>query len=140
LVTDGCEEPRLEIVRQSVALERVARLADRGRDLAATLAGNAFLSIAAAGHHTLALAIDGSLWAWGYNRYGQLGQGSVTLRLRTPMLVGEDADWATVVGRGSSAFALKRDGSLWAWGRNQRGQLGLGDEVDRYLPTRVEGC
>jgi len=48
-----------------------------------------------------------------------------------------DSDWLTVVCGKDGAMALRRDGTLWAWGRNDHFQLGLGDTVDRHRPTRV---
>jgi alpha-tubulin suppressor-like RCC1 family protein len=135
-VTDGREKPRLEIVRQCVALEQAARLVNRGRDLAVALAGSSFLSVAAARHRTLALATDSSLWAWGRNHRGQLGFGDLEDRDR-PTRVGDDSDWASVAASDEHTVALKRDGSLWAWGGNHRGQLGFGDLEDPDRPTRV---
>ena len=54
-----------------------------------------------------------------------------------PVRVGADADWATPVCGGDHTLALKTDGSLWAWGANDDGQLGLGDEAQRTVPARV---
>jgi alpha-tubulin suppressor-like RCC1 family protein len=86
---------------------------------------------------TLALKTDGSLWAWGYNQYGQLGLGDTVSR-SAPVQVGSDTDWTTVMGGGQHhTLALKTDGSLWAWGGNGDGQLGLGDTIDRYAPEQV---
>ena len=102
-MTDGREEPRLEIVRQSVALEQAARLVDRGRDLAVDLAGNTFLGVAAAEQRTLALAADGSLWAWGENGHAQLGLGDRENR-DSPARVGDDRDWTSVASYGEQHF------------------------------------
>ena len=77
--------------------------------------------------HTLALKADGSLWAWGANDYGQLGLGVADTVLRkTPRQVGPDSDWAAIFSGDDYSAALKTDGTLWVWGRNQSGQLGLG--------------
>ena len=53
------------------------------------------------------------------------------------MRVGDDSDWASVAANYGYTLALKRDGSLWAWGSNRSGTLGLGDTSDRDRPTRV---
>ena len=91
------------------------------------------------GHHSLALKRDGSLWAWGENSFGQLGVGD-TADKHSPTQVGTSRDWAAISPGGAASYhslALKQDGSLWAWGLNNYGQLGLGDTADRHTPTRV---
>jgi alpha-tubulin suppressor-like RCC1 family protein len=86
---------------------------------------------------SLALAPNGSLWAWGYNNLGQLGLGDNTER-HSPNRVGGDLDWAAVSAGSSHPLALKADGSLWAWGQDAYGQLGLGNDTsNRPTPTRV---
>ena len=88
--------------------------------------------------HSLALRSDGTLWAWGDDQYGQLGLGSADgSPHHTPTRVGTASDWVAVSCGGGSSFALRSDGSLWAWGRNVDGVLGLGDTSDRYAPVRV---
>jgi alpha-tubulin suppressor-like RCC1 family protein len=86
--------------------------------------------------HSLGLKSDGSLWAWGYNEYGQLGLGDHTDRY-IPTQVGSDTDWVAVSAGGWHSLGLKSDGSLWAWGYNRGGALGLGDYADRLSPTQV---
>jgi alpha-tubulin suppressor-like RCC1 family protein len=91
------------------------------------------------GHHSVALKRDGSLWAWGENSYGQLGVGDTADR-SSPTQVGSARDWAAIAPGGADSYhtvALKQNGTLWAWGLNRFGQLGLGDTRDRLTPTRV---
>ena len=100
--------------------------------------GNNWQAIAVGDGWVLALKRDGSLWSWGDNSLGCLGQGtSDDLAHPTPTRVGSDTDWTAISAGGVVSLALKRDGSLWSWGANAEGQLGLGDTVSRSVPTRV---
>ncbi|MDP3957254.1 MAG: hypothetical protein Q8Q10_02015 [bacterium] len=89
-----------------------------------------------------AIKTDGTLWAWGQNVYGNLGLGTggTYYGPSSPTRVGADSDWAKVsVGNFpyEYAMAIKTNGTLWGWGANSNGQLGLGDTTNRYSPTRV---
>jgi len=89
-------------------------------------------------YHSLAIKTDGSLWAWGSNQSGQLGDGT-TVNKSVPTRIGSDSDWKSISVDGGAAhnLAIKTDGSLWAWGSNQSGQLGDGTTINRNVPTRI---
>lgn len=96
-----------------------------------------WLKVSAKGYHTGAIKTDGTLWTWGDNLYGDLGDGTVIQR-SSPVQVGADTDWAEVsMGAGEAALALKTDGSLWAWGRNEQGQLAQNNTVYRSSPVQI---
>ena len=95
-----------------------------------------WVMVAGGSDHCLALKSDGSLWAWGSNQYGQLGDGTTTAR-SVPTRVGVETDWVMVACGSGFSVALKSDGSLWAWGNNHSGQLGDGTTTERRAPTRV---
>lgn len=90
---------------------------------------------------TLALRSDGTVWSWGSNEFGQLGIGSTQSQTRPVQVVGlVDIVDVEISDRGSSAsYALGADGTVWAWGRNNIGQLGDGTKIDRDVPARVTG-
>jgi len=101
-----------------------------------------FISISAGFAHSMALKADGSVWAWGYNNYGQLGLGNTTQRT-VPFKIEQDINSNDFnnVEKISSAYehnlALKADGSVWAWGRNNYGQLGDGTTSTRTMPQQL---
>ena len=89
------------------------------------------------GANGLAIKTDGTIWAWGYNNEGVLGQGNTT-STSSPVQIGALTDWSSVTGaEGSSAFAIKTDGTMWAWGANTNGALGVGDTTYRSSPTQI---
>ena len=100
---------------------------------------DSFKAISAGFQHTVAIKSDGSLWAWGSNEDGQLGDGKSgrDIRRKTPVRIGTDTDWMVVSAWGGNTVALKKDGSLWAWGRNSSGQLGDDTNTSRNIPGRV---
>ncbi|WP_430401127.1 LamG-like jellyroll fold domain-containing protein [Flavobacterium sp.] len=87
-------------------------------------------------NHTIAIANNGTLWAWGKNTTGELGLNDTTDRL-IPTQVGTDSNWDKIAVGFSHSMALKTDGTLWTWGDNTDGQLGHGDNTGRQIPTQV---
>lgn len=87
--------------------------------------------------HALAIKTDGSLWSWGNGSEGGLGHSNAT-SLSSPVQLGSDLTWKAVTTGGyGTSLALKTDGSLWAWGNNTTGRLGLGDTNNRSSPTQI---
>jgi alpha-tubulin suppressor-like RCC1 family protein len=87
--------------------------------------------------HSLGISTNGSLWGWGYNDTGQLGQGT-TVTVSSPIQIGPLTNWKQVMAGTHSSWAIKTDGSLWAWGRNNtNGSLGFGDLINRSSPVQV---
>jgi len=92
------------------------------------------VAIAAGQQHAVALKADGTVWDWGANSYGQLGDGTTTSRSFAVRAIGVAN--AIVVAAGQfHTLAVKMDGTVWAWGRNNYGQLGDGTTTDRYTPV-----
>jgi alpha-tubulin suppressor-like RCC1 family protein len=86
--------------------------------------------------HTVALHQDGTIWAWGANAYGQVGDGSLFARLE-PVRVGSDTNWNLIAAGCQFTLALKTDGTLWSWGLNDNGQLGDGTTQTRTVPVQT---
>ena len=85
----------------------------------------------------LATKTDGTLWSWGSNGSGQLGLGN-TVDRSSPVQVGALTTWQYVsTSSGGHTVANKTDGTLWAWGRNQAGQLGLNNTTYYSSPKQV---
>lgn len=101
--------------------------------------GNAsdWVAVSAGGQHSMGIRADGSLWAWGNRADGRLGQGVASGAQGTPIRVGADNDWVAVSAGGAHSMGIRTDGSLWAWGLNWDGRLGVGDTTQRNAPTRV---
>ena len=91
--------------------------------------------VAAGYYHTLFLKSDGSLWAMGDNKHGQLGDGTTNSRL-APVLVMPSSVVAVAAGAYHSVF-LKADGNLWAMGLNSNGQLGDGTTAEQHRPEQI---
>ena len=97
------------------------------------------------GQCALAVKTDGTLWAWGENAAGQLGQNSL-VEISSPTQIGTETTWALATTttdqkisqtKGQSVKAIKTDGTMWVWGENEYGVLGLNDIADRSSPTQV---
>ncbi len=107
-----------------------------------SLAGKTIIQIATGSLHTLALASDGTVHAWGYNGWGQLGNNATTTQT-TPINV---SGYGSIAGKtitkvfagDNSSYAIASDGTVHAWGMNTRGQLGDGTMVNnRNAPVAI---
>lgn len=94
--------------------------------------------VAAGGCHTLTLKEDRTVWAWGNNYYGQLGDGTTTSNNSPVQVTGLTGVKAVAAGMLHSV-ALNEDGTVWAWGENYYGQLGDGTTVNETSPVQVAG-
>jgi len=91
-------------------------------------------SVSAGGRHSLGVRMDGTLWAWGDNSFGQLGIGNL-ISTQIPTQVGAGNRWDRVFAGQKHSLALQRDGSLWTWGLHD-GRLGIPVLEDSNLPPR----
>lgn len=103
--------------------------------------GGHYTAVAVGGAHTLALKSDGTVWAWGYNGNGQLGNNS-TSNSSTPVQVSGGgvalSNIIAVAAGGRHSLALAGDGTVWAWGDNTYGQLGVSNATTTSSLTPVQ--
>ena len=85
--------------------------------------------------HTAAIKTDGTLWTWGYNAYGQLGVNDTARRCTPVQTFVGGTNWKQVACGSQHTAAIKTDGTLWTWGRNLYGQLGINDTNNRTTPV-----
>lgn len=98
---------------------------------------NGATAVAAGADHNLAVA-GGNVYTWGHNAHGELGQGTTdTIAHPTPTMIAGFSNVKAVAGGNESSFAIKNDGTIWSWGRNNAGQLGLGATGDQTTPQQV---
>jgi len=99
--------------------------------------GTAWQSVSAGQSHTCAIMLDGTLWCWGSNSSGQLGDSTLDSKSTPVAVVTSGQTWAKVAAGVTHTCALATGGSLWCWGDNSAGQLGTGSNDPRAIPTRV---
>ncbi len=122
--TKHSETNATDICKFSVELE------DGDTKFATVTIQSLYWKIAKAGfNYTVALKSDGTIWGWGYNHNGELGDASTTNRLTKIQETTHSHDWKMVDASGWTTYAIKEDGSLWAWGSNDLGQLGDGSDI-----------
>ncbi|MBP1904775.1 hypothetical protein J2Z32_001399 [Paenibacillus turicensis] len=96
------------------------------------------IGLVAGENHSLQIKADGSVWAWGDNRNGQLGDGTKTSKT-VAVQVNDLSDVLSVAAGRDHSLALKRDGTVWSWGYNSAGQIGHGVRYGTYTkPEQVE--
>jgi alpha-tubulin suppressor-like RCC1 family protein len=96
-------------------------------------------AIAAGRSHAAAVKSDGTVWAWGSNELGQLGNASVTGYTANPVQVSNISNAVSVSSTYDHTLALRSDGTVWAWGANDVGQLGNGTTNPTSIAVQVNG-
>ncbi len=101
--------------------------------------GTNWKQVEAGSNHTAAIKTDGTLWTWGSNIVGALGNGTTTARSSPGTTAGGGTNWKQVATGYYSSMAIKTDGTLWTWGNNDSGQLGDGTTTSRSSPGTTAG-
>ena len=105
---------------------------------AQTVAGGTnWKQVAVGTRHTAAVKTDGTLWTWGINGYGQLGDGTNINRSSPVQTIASGTNWKQVSCGLKTTVAIKTDGSLWTWGYNGNGELGDGTGLTRSSPVQT---
>jgi len=87
-------------------------------------------------YHSLAIKTNGTLWAWGNNSQGRLGDGT-SLPRSSPVQLGALTNWSQAAGGGSMTGAVKSDGTLWTWGYGGYGRLGNNSVISQSSPVQI---
>jgi alpha-tubulin suppressor-like RCC1 family protein len=89
--------------------------------------------------HGAALRTNGTIWAWGYNNCGQLGDNSTVAKSSPVSVVGGFTDWCQVSAGTAHSLGVRTNGTAWAWGRQSLGALGDNSSVNKSSPVSVVG-
>jgi len=102
--------------------------------------GNNWFHISAGRKFSLATKSDGTLWSWGYGRWGTLGNncGGFSIDVSSPIQIPGTA-WINSLAGYNHAFATKNDGTLWGWGQNNDGRVGDNTAISRSSPVQIPG-
>lgn len=103
---------------------------------ASTLWGTSNSQVAVGRYNAAAIKQDGTLWCWGKNDSGQLGQNDVIAR-SSPVQVGALTNWSYITTGSGFTVGIKTDGTLWSWGLNDSGQLGQNNTTTCSSPIQV---
>lgn len=99
---------------------------------------NKFIEISAGYSHCLAIDINGKLWSWGNNQYGQLGDGTnVDKYIINKVEIPEEIKFNKIMAGYGHSLAIDEHGNLWSWGNNQYGQLGDGTIENKETPVKI---
>lgn len=97
-----------------------------------------FQKISTGSQYNLAIDNEGNIWSWGYNYYGQLGDGTKVDKISPVQITTETKFKEVLAGNGDDhSLAIDEEGNIWSWGCNNRGQLGDGTTTDNYNPKKI---
>ena len=89
--------------------------------------------------HSLGLRSNGTIWSWGCNGYGRLGDGTTVNKSSPVSVVGGYTDWSQLFAGNTFSLAIRTNGTLWSWGGYSFGKLGTNEAVNRSSPVSVVG-
>jgi alpha-tubulin suppressor-like RCC1 family protein len=98
-----------------------------------------WVQVSAGGAHSIGARTNGTVWGWGINTNGQLGNGDTTAQSSPVSVIGGFTDWVQISSGNNHTAGLRANGTAWAWGLNSSGQLGDNTAVDKSSPVSVVG-
>ena len=105
-----------------------------------TIAGGTnWKQVSAGGYYMGAVKTDGTLWMWGNNNYGNLGDNTTTAKSSPIQTIAGGTNWKQLSSGQQNCAAIKTDGTLWGWGTNANGQLSVNDTTPRSSPVQIYG-
>lgn len=110
---------------------------DKSSPVQTVVFGTSWKMVACGYNHTIATKTDGTLWCWGHNSYGQLGENTLTHRSSPVQTISYGTNWKQVSAMFYQTAAVKTDGTLWTWGVNDNGQLGDNTASRRSSPVQT---
>jgi len=99
--------------------------------------GTNWKAVSSSSHGSIALKTDGTLWGWGLNAYGQLGNNNRINSSSPIQTISSGTNWKSINAILFSSFAIKTDGTLWAWGDGVYGKLGNNSVISRSSPVQT---
>jgi alpha-tubulin suppressor-like RCC1 family protein len=100
-------------------------------------ASSTWTQVACGYYHSMAVQRNGTLWSWGSNSSGQLGVGSAGTNILSPVQVGALSVWTKISGGYYTSTTIQSNGTLWSWGTNSFGQLGLNTNTNYSSPVQI---
>lgn len=113
---------------------------DKSSPIQTITGGSNWVSVAGGYDMTLALKSDGTIWSWGYDNHGDLGQNTDGVNLSSPTQIGTDTDWTFISASNwywGACAGIKTDGSMWLWGYNNNGNIGDDSTDDKSSPVQT---
>jgi alpha-tubulin suppressor-like RCC1 family protein len=110
---------------------------DKSSPVQTVAAGTYWKQVSCGFTHTAAIKTDGSLWLWGANAVGNLGDNTITPKSSPIQTISGGTNWKQVACGNYVTAAIKTDGSLWLWGLADQGQLGNNSIADKSSPVQT---
>jgi len=110
-------------------------LTNRSTPVTTFAGGTNWKQVSSGGYHTAAIKTDGTLWTWGYNARGELGDSTLVTKSTPVTTFAGGTNWKQVSGGDSHTAAIKTDGTLWTWGSSAYAQIGDNTSVTKSTPV-----